>query len=193
MLDDRKAAVLRELVEEYIRTGEPVSSRAIVECGLDCSSATVRNELAVLEGDGFIKDWLLSGPHFKAGVARGEMLDWTFAPEVDPRLAGWQAVDASDMPNGIIDLKKFMDGDNRCAYLGAVLVSEEETDRLLRVGSDDAIKVWLNGKTVHRNDANRPVKPDQDTVRVRIEKGPNPLLVKVGQNSGDWGACVRLE
>ncbi|MBU1227812.1 MAG: heat-inducible transcriptional repressor HrcA [Actinobacteria bacterium] len=62
MLDDRKAAILRELVEEYIRTGEPVSSRAIVECGLDCSSATVRNELAVLEGEGFIVK-----PHTSAG------------------------------------------------------------------------------------------------------------------------------
>ena len=62
MLDDRKAAILRELVEEYIRTGEPVSSRAIVECGLDCSSATVRNELAVLEADGFIVK-----PHTSAG------------------------------------------------------------------------------------------------------------------------------
>lgn len=62
MLDDRKAAILRELVEEYIRTGEPVSSRAIVECGLDCSSATVRNELSVLEGEGFIVK-----PHTSAG------------------------------------------------------------------------------------------------------------------------------
>jgi len=62
MLDDRKAAILRELVEEYIRTGEPVSSRAIVQCGLDCSSATVRNELMVLEGEGFI-----AKPHTSAG------------------------------------------------------------------------------------------------------------------------------
>jgi len=62
MLDDRKAAILRELVEEYIRSGEPVSSRAIVECGLDCSSATVRNELSVLEGDG-----LIVKPHTSAG------------------------------------------------------------------------------------------------------------------------------
>ena len=62
MLDERKAAILRELVEEYIRAGEPVSSRAIVECGLDCSSATVRNELAVLESDGFIVK-----PHTSAG------------------------------------------------------------------------------------------------------------------------------
>jgi heat-inducible transcriptional repressor len=62
MLDERKAAILRELVEGYIRTGEPMSSRAIVEAGLECSSATVRNELAVLEGDGYI-----AKPHTSAG------------------------------------------------------------------------------------------------------------------------------
>ena len=62
MLDDRKAAILRELVEEHISTGEPVSSRAIVEAGLDCSSATVRNELAVLEAEGYIIK-----PHTSAG------------------------------------------------------------------------------------------------------------------------------
>lgn len=63
MLDDRKSAILRELVEEYITSGEPVSSRAILERGaLDCSAATIRNELAVLEGDGFIMK-----PHTSAG------------------------------------------------------------------------------------------------------------------------------
>jgi heat-inducible transcriptional repressor len=62
MLGDRRAAILRELVEAYIQTGEPVSSRAIVECGLDCSSATVRNELAVLESEGYIVK-----PHTSAG------------------------------------------------------------------------------------------------------------------------------
>jgi len=62
MLDERKAAILRELVEGYIQTGEPVSSRAIVECGFDCSSATIRNELSLLEAEGFIVK-----PHTSAG------------------------------------------------------------------------------------------------------------------------------
>ena len=44
MLDDRRSVVLQALVEEYISTGEPVSSNAILErSGLRVSSATVRN------------------------------------------------------------------------------------------------------------------------------------------------------
>ena len=63
MLDDRKAAVLGALVEEYIRTGEPVSSRAVLDHSqLTCSSATIRNELVVLEREGMIIK-----PHTSAG------------------------------------------------------------------------------------------------------------------------------
>jgi len=63
MLDDRRSEVLKALVEEYIRTGEPVSSHAVLaRSGLDVSSATVRNELAKLESYGFV-----SQPHTSAG------------------------------------------------------------------------------------------------------------------------------
>ena len=50
MLDDRMAKVLQACVEEYIGTGQPVSSQAILQrSGLDVSSATIRNDLAKLE------------------------------------------------------------------------------------------------------------------------------------------------
>lgn len=63
MLDDRKAAILAALVEDHIATGSPVSSRAILERSrLNCSTATIRNDLAVLERDG-----LVSKPHTSAG------------------------------------------------------------------------------------------------------------------------------
>ncbi len=63
MLDDRKAHVLQALVEEYIRTGEPVSSQMILErSALDVSSATIRNEVARLESYGFVAQ-----PHTSSG------------------------------------------------------------------------------------------------------------------------------
>jgi heat-inducible transcriptional repressor len=63
MLDDRRSQVLQALVEEYISTGQPVSSRAVlVNSGLNVSSATIRNDLAKLESYGFI-----SQPHTSAG------------------------------------------------------------------------------------------------------------------------------
>lgn len=63
MLDERKKQVLRILVEEHIRTGEPVSSRAILQGGrLKVSAATVRNDLVALEADRYAVQ-----PHTSAG------------------------------------------------------------------------------------------------------------------------------
>ncbi len=63
MLDDRRARILQALVEEFIRTGQPVSSRAILEASeVKVSSATVRNDLAKLESYGFVEQ-----PHTSAG------------------------------------------------------------------------------------------------------------------------------
>jgi hypothetical protein len=62
-LDDRKAAILRAIVEEYVETAQPVGSAAIARTtGLGVSSATVRNEMTVLEREGY-----LAQPHTSAG------------------------------------------------------------------------------------------------------------------------------
>ena len=55
LLDERKKKVLQAIVEEYINTAEPVSSNALTkDHGLDCSSATIRNEMAELEKSGYL-------------------------------------------------------------------------------------------------------------------------------------------
>ena len=62
-MGQRKVAVLRAVVEEYVRSGEPVGSETVAErSGLGVSSATIRNELAALEELGY-----LTHPHTSAG------------------------------------------------------------------------------------------------------------------------------
>lgn len=62
-LDERKGAILRALISHYVRSGEPVGSKTLVErFRLNVSPATVRNEMAALEEAGFI-----SQPHTSAG------------------------------------------------------------------------------------------------------------------------------
>jgi len=62
-LGPRKVAVLHAVVDDYVRTGEPVGSETIAErSGLGVSSATIRNEMAALEELGY-----LSHPHTSAG------------------------------------------------------------------------------------------------------------------------------
>ena len=55
MLNDRKKKILQAIVDEYVETAEPVSSGIICKKhGIDYSSATIRNEMAELEKDGYL-------------------------------------------------------------------------------------------------------------------------------------------
>jgi heat-inducible transcriptional repressor len=63
VLDDRKLNVLRAIVEDYVSTQEPVGSKALVERHrMGVSPATIRNDMAALEEEGFIAQ-----PHTSAG------------------------------------------------------------------------------------------------------------------------------
>jgi heat-inducible transcriptional repressor len=63
MLDDRKLEILRAIVEDFVSTNEPVGSKALAERhGLKVSPATVRNDMAALEDEGYITQ-----PHTSAG------------------------------------------------------------------------------------------------------------------------------
>ena len=63
MLDERKLAVLRAIVQDYVATREPVGSKALAERhSLGVSPATIRNDMAALEDEGYIAQ-----PHTSAG------------------------------------------------------------------------------------------------------------------------------
>jgi heat-inducible transcriptional repressor len=63
VLDERKLTVLRAIVEDYVSTTEPVGSKSLVDRHhFDVSPATIRNDMAVLEEQGFIAQ-----PHTSAG------------------------------------------------------------------------------------------------------------------------------
>ncbi len=63
MLDDRKSAILRAVVEHYVSTAQPVGSNAVAaRADVAVSPATVRNEMTLLERDGY-----LAQPHTSAG------------------------------------------------------------------------------------------------------------------------------
>ena len=63
MVEDRRLAVLRAIVDDYVRTQEPVGSRVVAERhNLGVSPATIRNDMAALEDEG-----LIAQPHTSAG------------------------------------------------------------------------------------------------------------------------------
>jgi len=144
----------------------------------------------------YIAVWQVSGPYMKENVDGPGLFDVPFAPEQEGQKAAWRIVPAgtnADQP-GLLELQKdaAMVGDNRVAYLRARVWSPKEQKARLELGSDDGVKVWLNGQLVHANNAVRPATPGEDKANVTLKEGWNPLLVKLTQSAGEWALIVRF-
>jgi len=83
-----------------------------------------------------------------------------------------------------------------CAAYGVCYVESDasQTNLILKVGSDDQAKVYLNGKEVYRYDGpDRALVPDQDQVRdFVLRPGINPLVFKVVNGKGEWRGSIRF-
>jgi hypothetical protein len=84
--------------------------------------------------------------------------------------------------------------ENAVAYAVAIFDAPQAMSGLkLLFASDDAAKVWLNGRPVWTINSTRGVNLDQDEVpNISLKAGRNVLLVKVVQGVGGWGAAARF-
>ena len=86
------------------------------------------------------------------------------------------------------------DVNDHSSYALITLESDSDQDGVdMKVGSDDSVKVWLNGEEVHNNAVNRGAGDFQDTFQVDIKKGDNLLLVKVSERGGGWSMFVGVD
>ena len=78
----------------------------------------------------------------------------------------------------------------------ALITLESDSDQSgvdMKVGSDDSVKVWLNGEVVHTNAVNRGAGDFQDTFQVDLKAGNNLLLVKVSERGGGWSMFAGVD
>ena len=146
---------------------------------------------------GVITNWEVIGP-FPA-----TSFDTVYAPEIEYRPAGmydgaadqrvaWKPHHTDDI-QGIIDLPMLMKPtEDVIAYARAEIRVEQAQDVVLRLGSDDGVKAWLNDILIHSNNASRRVTVDDDIVPIRLKAGTNVLLLKIVQGGADWAYVVRL-
>ncbi len=178
---------------------DPERARAVLETVLSSiedprvqkEAREILNEMEQYEG--YILAWLASGPYMEKGKESREIFNTAFPPETSEA----DDVTWNRLTRGIgswdINLEaSFGSRDHCAAYLKTRIESPEEQNARLELGSDDAIKGWLNGKLVHANYTNRGVTPRQDVVNVKLQKGWNELLLKVVDHEGGWGFCCRL-
>lgn len=93
---------------------------------------------------------------------------------------------------GVIDLTAVFDTWFVVGYARAWIEMPEETTAVLGIGSDDCVKVWLNGQLVHEKRGGRGVVPDNDRAPVTFKKGSNQLVLKILNYGGPWGFSCRL-
>lgn len=159
------------------------------DLGSDAQQALKRLSTAGINKDGLILSYALSGPYMEKGKNGQQLFDVPFAPEKSPSQADWRLAISQ---NGMIELDRVIGGNDRVAYLLATLNSPTAQDATLSVGSDDGIKVFVNGKVVLANNATRPAQPDQDKATIHLNEGANTLLLKIVQGGGQWAAIARL-
>jgi HEAT repeat protein len=141
---------------------------------------------------GYVTTWMVCGPYFEAGADWMKVYDGVFAPE-QPESADveWRPLKITNPTEPwVFDLTQLDAGSDRCVYVRSAVWSEKAQDARLEIGSDDGVKVWLNGRLVHQARVARGHTAFQDKVPVQLEAGWNTLLLKVVQASGGWGFSV---
>ncbi len=129
------------------------------------------------------------------GVDEGDtlgQLQWTrgqIFPEVDCLFWRWGCY--SDNVNRVIN-RIGLSNDRGLNYHSAyalinIISPRDRKNVAMGVGSDDSVKVWLNGEVVHINKVDRRTTGVQDLFRVNLNAGNNLLLVKVSDNLWNWG------
>lgn len=174
----------RAALEEVNKLAQTPEQRTAVENGMKAVRSAGQSP------QGHIMGWLLAGPYTESGKDGSALFDVAFAPEKGHGKAEWRPMTAP--VNGIVDLAKLMPGDHRVAYLRTILTSEQEQQVVLELGSDDGVKVWVDGKLVHANNASRPCSPGDDKATLTLKQGENVLLLKITQSGGGWAAVARL-
>ncbi len=152
-----------------------------------------------------ILDWKILGP-FKNGA---DKISLSFAPTLEAELVSetgpdfdatypsgdktvvWKSYTAGK--KGYVNLDKIVGRtDFAIAYAYTELNSVHARETLLRCGSDDGIKVWVNNKPVHENDATRAYAAGEDEAAIFLSEGTNRILVKITNQVGGWGFDVSV-
>ena len=105
--------------------------------------------------------------------------------------AAWREVDL----DGICAIVPFADlygRRNLAAYAYAELELPESKAAQFKIGSNDGVVCWLNGKKVHENRTSRGLTVDEDTVSVQLKEGVNRILLRVLNEGSAWEACLRV-
>lgn len=169
------------LLEYYMRAGDEVSlDRTLAATGTPRES-----------------DWWIIGPFENRGGFHRR-----FPPEREIQIAQsytgkagkvqWARARDSNV-DGYVDLKELMKPGTWGVTYGTLSFQCPSRRRAqLRIGTDDGVKLWLNGEEVWARNVRRGAMTDSDRVPVELKEGANTVLIKVCQTLSGWGFFFRI-
>ncbi len=147
----------------------------------------------------FVTEWKVVGPFNDSGFVYNDSL---LGPERDFQLKdtfigeggksiSWETAGADS--NGAVNLvNMFKPHEYTIAYAGTRVFSPAEQKLYLFAGSDDGIRIFVNGKAVWTHFLTRGLVKDEDRVLVTLQKGWNTLTLEITQGIGDWAFALRI-
>jgi len=102
----------------------------------------------------------------------------------------WRTIEAE---RDTIDLKALLGvKEPGVGYAWTEIIAPRASSVLMGLGTDGAVKVWLNGKLVHERRSARSLRKDDDLIPISLDKGTNRLLLKIGSRPAGWGFFCRF-
>lgn len=196
LADVRRMNTFRKAEIHTVAMGEADSRllRGLAELGLGGYQP-----IGILGRDGQVNAWWLMGPYaapavedWKRAEAPEEGVNLREALPIDGTRVHWRRVYTAHK-DAVVDLDRaFTQRDRVAAYAYAEIQVARAGPARLHLGSDDGIRVWLNGKPVHTKWVKRKLTVDEDRVEVTLREGTNRILLKVCDDRGPWRFCLRI-
>jgi hypothetical protein len=208
MLDDPSSELRRDAVAAQIEVGKTISrakfhlsfhedlllharDRDQIKAICDVLKKDHKLVIDLTKHHGFITRWLLVGPFDNV---KGVGFNNVYPPEkgVDVKAAYTGKADklvrweehTTEKALGVVDLSEVVGPlKGAVVYAFAVVSSETERPVEIRAGSNNAVRIWLNGKQIYfREEYHHGMEMDQHVGKGKLKSGHNEILIKVCQN-----------
>ncbi|MDO8586082.1 MAG: fibronectin type III domain-containing protein [Armatimonadota bacterium] len=146
----------------------------------------------------FVREWLLNGYYSNTDRTTRLSTDYlggetSAAPRAGQSQAGKTWTLKQNSADHLDFLTVYGSTSQYCAvYAFTYVYSPADLNAQVWLGSNDGVKVWLNGANIWTNDVLRGCTPDQDKVSAHLAPGWNRLLLKVAQNTSNWALATRV-
>jgi len=102
----------------------------------------------------------------------------------------WQV---KESPEAMIDFyEQFDPYEYIVVYAATYIMSDQDKDVLIKLGSDDGYKLWVNHELIGWDHIHRGSRPDQNTHQIKLKEGKNIILIKIDQDFGGVNFYLRL-